>query len=171
MTSAGGQQRPLSVLRWLTLASLAILAAGFIVLLAYCIIEASRNPGYSLADAYWVGRLPWMAIAEITIVAGATATVLSEVAATLIAGPLWQRLLVPPAAVAVFLWWFTAVAMSSMQAVPCPIGDSCPASGPDPWAFAYSAPQTVALFLILPALFVGALAPSARRDADASASA
>ena len=168
MTSAGGQQRPVSVLHGLTMASLAILAAGFIVLLAYCIIEASANPGYSLTDAYWRGRLPWMAVAEITIVTGATATVVSEVVATLIAGPQWQRLLLPPAAVAVVLWWFTALAMSSMQAVPCPIGDTCPVPGPDPWAFAYSAPQTVGLFLILPALFAGALALSARRDADAS---
>jgi hypothetical protein len=171
MTSAGRQQRARSVLSWLTLASLAILTAGFVVLLAYCIIEASANPDYSLADAYWRGRLPWIAIAEITIVAGATATVVSQALATLTAGPQWQRLLVPPAAVAVALWWFTAVAMSSMRAVPCPIGDRCPVPGPDPWAFAYSAPQTVALLLILPALFVGALALSAQRDANAFGSA
>jgi hypothetical protein len=140
--------------RWLAAASLVVLIAGFLALLAYCIVEAFVNPGRSLVDAYWTGRLPWMAIAEVTIVVGATAGILTGGAAILLAGRWWQRLLAVPAVLVAALWWLLAMAMSTMRAVPCLTGHPCPAPDPDPWAYAYSAPETAALFLILPALVV-----------------
>ncbi|MGZ6213883.1 MAG: hypothetical protein ACXWMG_02915 [Candidatus Limnocylindria bacterium] len=42
---------------------------------------------------------------------------------------------------------------------------------PDPWAYAYSAPENAALFLILPALFIAGLALTGRRRAVAETSA
>ncbi|MDQ2854027.1 MAG: hypothetical protein M3R32_04120 [Chloroflexota bacterium] len=156
---------------WLPAASLGVLGIGFLVLGAYSIAEALANPGYSLVDAYWRGRLPWMGIAEALIVGGATACAVIGAVAALWAGGAWRRILVIPPLLPIALWWFVAIGMSSMRATPCEIGTPCPAPGPDPWAFAYSSPETTALFLILPALFIVLVALGARTGAGLGESA
>jgi len=160
-----------SGLRWLTVASVAVLAAGLAVLLAYCLLEALGTPGMSLVDAYWRGRLPWMGISEGVIVSGATASALSGAIAVAWSGGWLPRLLVVPPILLVAFWWPLAMAMSSMRAVPCLTGQPCPAPEPDPWAYAYSAPETAALFLIVPALFIAGLALKGGRRAGAEAAA
>jgi hypothetical protein len=156
---------------WLPAASLGVLGIGFFVLGAYSIAEALANPGYSLVDAYWRGRLPWMGIAEALIVSGATACAVIGSATALWVGGVWRRILVLPPLLPIALWWFVAIAMSSMRATPCEVGTPCPAPTPDPWAFAYSSPETTALFLILPALFIVLVALSARTGAGLGESA
>ena len=152
MTATTGPTTGPSGLRWLAIAPLAVLIVGFLALVVYCVVEALANPGRSLVDAYWTGRLPWMAIAEVTIVTGATAGVMAGAAAILLSGRWWQRLVVLPAVLLAGLWWFLAIVMGTMRAVPCMTGQPCPTPDPDPWAFAYSVPETAVIALILPAL-------------------
>jgi hypothetical protein len=154
-------------LRWLTLASVAVLAAGLAVLLIYCLLEALGTPGGSFVDAYWRGRLPWMGFAEGLIVSGATASAVSGAASVAWSGGWLRRLLILPPGSLVALWWLFALVMSAMRAVPCPTGEPCPAPSPDPWAYAYSLPETSVLFLILPALFIVGLALRSGRRAAA----
>lgn len=130
------------------------MAAGLALLLAYCIVEAANNPGYSLVDAYWRGRLPWMGIAEGVIVVGATASAVVGAVATWAGGGWLRRAATIPPLMAVAFWWVLAL-MPPRQAVPC---DDCPARPLDPWAYAYSLPETAALLLFLPALLIVALA-------------
>lgn len=144
------------------MASLGVLAFGLLFLGAYCVAEALANPGYSLVDGYWRGRLPWLGIAEALIVGGATASAVIGAATALWVGGAWRRFLVIPPLVAIALWWLLAVAMTSMRAAPCEVGTPCPTPSPDPWAFAYSVPETAALFLILPGMFIVLVALTAR---------
>jgi len=37
-------------------------AAGLVVLFAQALSEVLADPGLSLADGYWIGRLPWTAV-------------------------------------------------------------------------------------------------------------
>jgi hypothetical protein len=143
---------------WLPAACLGLLAFGLLFLGAYCVAEALANPGYSLIDAYWRGRLPWMGIAEGLIVGGATACAVTGTAVVLWLGGPVRRVLAIPAVLAVALWWFLAVAMTSMRATACEVGTPCPAPTPDPWAWAYSAPEQALLVLILPGVFLSVLA-------------
>jgi hypothetical protein len=53
------------------------------------------------------------------------------------------------------MWWFLAIAMPTMQAVPC---SDCPPPDVDPWAYAYSAPETTLLFLIAPSIIIALVA-------------
>lgn len=150
---------------WLPAASLGVLGIGFLVLGAYSIAEALANPGYSLVDAYWRGRLPWMGIAEALIVSGATACAVIGAASVFWVGGAWRRFVVVPPLLVIALWWLLAVAMTSMRAAPCEVGTPCPTPAPDPWAFAYSIPETAALFLILPGVFNVLVALTARAHA------
>lgn len=134
------------ITRRLTLASVALLVFGILFLLAYCVMEAIGS-GISLVDAYWRGRLPWMGIAEALVVVGATASIVTGTLAALVRGGWWRRLAtLPPLAVA-SMWWILAL-------TPPPGGAFCPACAPpqpDPWAYAYSLPETFAVFMLLPA--------------------
>ncbi|HEX6139898.1 MAG TPA: hypothetical protein VF013_05450 [Candidatus Limnocylindria bacterium] len=146
-------------LRAATLVSTALLLIGLAMLLAYSVAEAIANPGYSLVDGYWRGRLPWMGIIEAAVVGGATATLICGAAAVLARGGWIRRLasillLGPPA-----LWWFAAYIQAGVGGAYCP---GCPPPPFDPWAYAYSVPATAGLMLVLPALATAALALSAR---------
>jgi hypothetical protein len=152
-----------SWLRALTLGAAALLAIGFIWLLAYMLAEAFLGDGQgSLVDAYWRGRLPWMGIAEALIVVGATACAVAGAASVMVEGGWVRRIVVVPPLIVVGLWWLLATAMSTMRAVPC---NDCPAPAPDPWAYAYSAPQTALLFLIAPSAVIALLALVRERSA------
>jgi len=157
------------LLRWSLLASLTALVFGLFVLAVYCVVETIGNPGYSLVDAYWIGRLPWMGIAEALIVSGATACAVSGAFTVIWLGGSGLRALAIPALLAVGLWWFLSVAMTAMRFVPCPVGATCPAPPPDPWAYAYSVPMTAVLLLILPGVFLTVLAIVSRQRSQAAA--
>lgn len=145
-----------SWLRRLTSASALLLAFGLTWLLAYMLAEAFfGDGGGSLVDAYWRGRLPWMGVAEALIVVGATASAVAGTLAAQVGGGWIRRLLVLPPLAVVGLWLLLAMT-PPRRAVPC---NHCPPpTTPDPWAYAYSLPETTALFLLLPALVIVALA-------------
>lgn len=133
-------------------AAMLLLAVGIGFLSAYVVLESVAS-GLSPIDAYWRGRLPWMGIAEALVVVGATAALITGAIAVAVRGGWLRRLaVVPPLAIAA-LWWL--VAMIPMRAVPC---NDCPPQIPDPWAYAYSVPETTLLFLLAPAAIVLALA-------------
>ena len=143
-------------LRRLTAGAAALLAFGFAWLLAYVVGEALLGDGNgSLVDGYWIGRLPWMGIAEMLVVVGATACALAGTASVIVEGGWVRRLAVVLPLVAVGMWWLLAMLMSTMRAVPC---IDCPPPVPDPWAYAYSVPETTLLLLIAPSAIIALLA-------------
>ena len=143
-------------LRRLTVGAVALLLIGLGWLLAYAVAEALVGDGHgSLVDGYWRGRLPWMGIAETLIVLGATSCAAAGAASVTVEGGWIRRIAAIPPLVIVGMWWLVAVAMSTMRAVPC---NDCPPLTPDPWAYAYSAPQTTLLFLLGPSVILVLLA-------------
>jgi len=96
-------------------------------------------------------------------VVGATASAVFGAAAVMLEGGWIRRLVVLVPLGVTGLWWFLAVALSSIRAVPC---DACPPRTPDPWAYAYSIPPVTLWYLILPSLIVVALALVRRRQAE-----
>jgi len=143
-------------LRRLTAGAAAILAIGLAWLLAYVVAEAMLGDGNgSLVDGYWMGRLPWMGIAETLIVLGATACAIAGAASVMVEGGWVRRLAVVPPLIVVGCWWLLAMLLSTMRAVLC---NDCPPPTPDPWAYAYSAPQTTLLLLIAPSIAIALLA-------------
>ncbi|HEX6474411.1 MAG TPA: hypothetical protein VF114_04910 [Candidatus Limnocylindria bacterium] len=154
-------------LRLLTLGATALLAFGLAWLFAYTLAEAFFGDGAgSLVDGYWRGRLPWMGIAEALIVVGATACAGVGAVAVMVEGGWIRRLAVIPAALVVAMWWFLAALVPARQAVPC---TDCPPPNVDPWAYAYSVPQTTLLFLIVPAVILVLLALVRPRPAEIAA--
>jgi hypothetical protein len=140
--------------RRLTAASLAVFGAGLAALLIYCVAEALANPGFSLVDAYWRGRLPWMGIIEGLVVAGATASALAGAVAIWLTGGWLRRVLSVPLFLLSAGWGMIALS-PPRRAVPC---IDCPPLDPDPWAHAYSVPESAAVFLIAPAVALALLA-------------
>jgi hypothetical protein len=143
-------------LRQLTIGSAFLLVFGLAWLFAYTLAEAFLGDGGgSLVDAYWRGRLPWMGGAETLIVVGATASAVSGTLAAMVCGGWIRRLAVLPPLAVIGLWWFFAI-IPFRGGVYCP---DCPPfpPQPDPWAYAYSRPETTVLFLLLPALVIVAL--------------
>jgi hypothetical protein len=116
----------------------------------------------SFVDAYWRGRLPWMGIIEALVVTGATGAAIAGTITIVAKGGWVRRVFALPLLLVIGLWWFLAIAMSTMRAVPC---DTCPPPNPDPWAFAYSVPVTALLFLIGPSLLLVLLALVRTRSA------
>lgn len=134
-------------------------AAGLVVLLAQALSEVLAEPGLSLVDGYWIGRLPWTAVGVDLAVIGATiAVVFGTVTAWLAGGPIRRVVSALTLAVAAF-WWFLAM-LPPPQGAFCAY---CPPPAPDPMTMAYSQPETAALFLLLPAAIAGAVALSAFR--------
>lgn len=145
-------------MQWLATATGTMLAAGLFFLLVDCIAEAVANPGFSLVDGYWRGRLPWMGIAEGWIVSAATASAVTGFVTTVVSGGWVRRIAVVPLTLVALAWWLLAL-MPPRRGVPCEV---CPASPLDPWAYAYSLPESTALFLIVPAFLITAIALTAR---------
>lgn len=153
-------------LRGAVLVSTAALLVGLTMLVAYSVAEAIANPGYSVVDGYWRGRLPWMGIIEATVVGGATATLITGLAIVLALGGWIRRLLSLPLLGLPALWWFAAYLRAGISGGYCL---NCPPPAFDPWAYAYSSPATAALGLVLPALAMAALAFTARTEPSPSA--
>ena len=143
-------------LRRLTAGTATLLAIGFAWLFAYVVAEALLGDGNgSLVDGYWIGRLPWMGVAETLIVVGATACAIAGTASVFVEGGWVRRIAVVPMALVIALWWLLAILMSTVRAVLC---NDCAPPTPDPWAYAYSAPQTTLLLLIAPSIAIALLA-------------
>jgi hypothetical protein len=143
------------VLRWaLRFAelSLALIVLGVSTLVVLASIEVLNHPGYTLVDGYWIGRLPWTAVGIVLLLTGSAGALLSGALAILVEGGWWRRALILPAWGAGALWW--AVAMGLL---PYPRFH-----GPDPVTFAYSAPTTAGLLLLLPGVILAGVAISPR---------
>jgi len=151
----------------LTVAAGVAAFVGFVVLFTYAVSEVIANPGTSLVDGYWIGRLPWTAIGVDLVVIGSTLATLFGTASSWLAGGLVRRLIsLVPLAVAAAWWGFAAIE-SSIQGAPC---DACGQPPFDPFSVAYSVPVQAILLLVLPAAVSAAIALSARRPKALSAS-
>lgn len=146
---------------------------GIVVLFGYALSEVIANPGISLVDGYWTGRLPWTAIGVDLVVIGSSVAVLFGTASSWLAGDAARRLVSLPPVVVAAAWWLNASIQSSIEGVPCAIeqlstpnvGGTVPCGPPpfDPFAVAYSVPAEAIVLLVLPAWISAVIALSARR--------
>jgi hypothetical protein len=165
--------RGIKVALVLTIAGCGATAIGFVVLFGYALSEVLANPGISLVDGYWTGRLPWTAIGVDFVVIGSTVAVLFGTASSWLAGGAVRRLVSLVPLVVAAAWWLYASIRSSIEGAPCfilqlgtPNADgtvSCGQPPFDPFAVAYSVPAEAILLLILPASISAVIALSARR--------
>lgn len=132
--------------QWARLA-LALMVIGPSILLVYAWVEVLNNPGWSLADGYWVGREPWTSAGVVVSLAGGLAGLSAGSVAIAIEGGWWRRFLILPSAVAAALWWATALGLLPFPGF----------HGPDPVTFADSLPVAAALLLLMPAALLAAL--------------
>lgn len=142
-----------------TVVGVSAAVAGFVVLLVQALSETFAEPGLSLIDGYWVGRLPGTAVGVGLAVTGATIALVFGTATAWLAGGRVRRVVSALALAVAAFWWFLAI-LPPPQGAFCA---SCPPPGPDPMTMAYSQPELAALFLLLPAAMVGAVAIGAPR--------
>jgi hypothetical protein len=165
--------RGLKVGLGLTIVGVGATAVGFVVLFGYALSEVMANPGISLIDGYWIGRLPWTAIGVDFVVIGSTVAVLSGTASSWLAGGAARRLVSLVPLVVAAAWWLYASIQSSIEGAPCMIEQlsmpnaggtvSCGPPPFDPFAVAYSAPAEAILLLALPASISAVIALSSKR--------
>lgn len=128
--------------------------AGLAIVFGQSLSDTLANPGWSLSDGYWRGRLPWMAVGVGLAIIGATvAAVFGALTAWLTGGGV-RRMVSAVALLVAGFWWFVAM-------VPPPQGaycETCPPPGPDPLTMAYSVPEAAGLLLLLPSLVIVAVA-------------
>ena len=144
---------------WGTVVGLSAAAAGLVVLFVQALSELLADPALSLIDGYWIGRLPWTAVGVALAVVGATIAVVFGSATSWLAGGAIRRVVSALALAVAAFWWFLAM-LPPPQGAFCA---TCAPPGPDPMTMAYSLPESVALFLLLPAATAGALALSGPR--------
>lgn len=137
--------RRADLLRWAGMASIGL---GVSVLVGYAWVEYLNNPGISLVDGYWIGRVPWTPTGVMLILAGSVVTQIAGAVIVLVLGDWMRRLLLVAVLVPPLAWWLTALAV-----LPFPRF-----SGPDPVTLAYSLPQAAAVALVLPAVAVTMIA-------------
>jgi len=142
-----------SHLRRVTALGLAGASVGFAVLFLTALAQVATDPNLTLADGYWIGRLPWTPIGIGLVVAGSTVVVAFGAIAAWQRGNAARRVASGLAlAVAVF-WWLLAL-------LPPPEGAycaDCAAPTPDPLTYAYSIPEFAIVCLALPAALIGLL--------------
>ena len=142
-----------SDLRRVTALGLAGASVGFGVLFLTALAQVATDPNLALADAYWIGPLPWTPMGIGLVVAGSTVAVAFGSIAAWQRGDADKRVASGLAlAVAVF-WWLLAL-------LPPPKGAycaDCAAPTPDPLTYAYSLPEFAIVFLALPAALIGLL--------------
>ena len=137
--------RRADLIRWAGMASIGL---GLAVLIVYAWVEYINDPGISLIDGYWIGRVPWTPAGVVLILAGSAATQLAGAAIVLVLGDWLRRLLLIPILIPPLAWWLTGLGVAPFPRF----------IGPDPVTLAYSLPLAAAVALILPALAVTALA-------------
>lgn len=133
-------------------ASLWLMVVGPSILLVYAWVEVLNNPGLSLVDGYWVGRVPWVPLGVVISLVGAVGGLAGGATAIAVEGGWWRRFLVVPALTGAGLWWATALGF-----LPFPRF-----TGPDPVTFAYTLPATAGLLVLLPAALLAALSLAPR---------
>ena len=138
---------------------LVVATAGLVVLLAQALSEVLGDPGLSLVDGYWIGRLPWTAVGVDLAIVGATIAVAFGTLTAWLAGGAIRRVVSALAMAVGAFWWFLAM-LPPAQGGFCA---SCPPPGPDPMTMAYSQPASAAAFLLFPAAIACAVALSAPR--------
>lgn len=121
---------------------------GASALLVYAWVEFLNNPGITLVDGYWIGRVPWTPAGVVLVLAGSGLALLAGAASVLLRGDWVRWLLLLPVLAAPILWWLLALGV-----LPFPRYQPI-----DPVAFAYSLPEDAALLLILPSLAIALLA-------------
>jgi hypothetical protein len=129
---------------WVGLAGIGL---GLSILLVYAWVVVMNNPGSTLVDGYWIGRVPWTPLGVVLVLAGSSVAVTAGVVAILVHGDWLRRLLAMAVVLAPIGWWAKALG----------ILPSARYQAPDPVTLAYSLPETAALMLILPALAMAAL--------------
>jgi hypothetical protein len=127
---------------------LAGIGLGLSVLLVYAWVEYLNNPGISLVDGYWIGRLPWIPLGIGLVLAGSALTLLSSALRLMLRGDWLRRVLILGVLALPVPWWLVALGM-----LPFPRYQP-----PDPVTLAYSLPEMAAIALILPAIAGAALA-------------
>jgi hypothetical protein len=130
---------------WIGLSGIGL---GLAVLLVYAWVEFLNNPGISLVDGYWIGRVPWTPLGVILVLAGSVLAVLAAATLVILRGDWVRWVVLLPILGAPILWWLLA-----LRAIPFARYDEV-----DPVSFAYSVPEVAAVLLILPALLGAALA-------------
>ncbi len=132
--------------------SLALLVVGPSVLLVYAWVEVLNNPGYTLVDGYWIGRVPWRPTGVVLALVGSVLGLGSGGLVVAVVGGWWRRLLIVPVTAAAALWWAFAIGLLPIARF----------HGPDPVTFAYDLPTAAAILVLLPAAFLALLALSPR---------
>ena len=117
------------------------------ILLVYAWVEVLNDPGFTLADGYAIGRLPWTPLGLLISLAGGVAGLVAGSVAIAIEGGWWRRALVVPACAAGAAWWLTALGV-----LPFPRFQ-----GPDPIGFAYDMPTAAILLVLMPAALLAAI--------------
>ena len=144
-----------------TAIGLGVALVGIGVLTAYAASEVFADPSLSLADGYWIGRLPWTPIGVGMAIGGATLAAAAGTGTALLAGGVWRRSLALLALVVVAFWW-ALVAM-----LPIGLGGAwcgqptCTRPAIEPITMAYSTPEQTATWLLLPALVISLVALTA----------
>jgi hypothetical protein len=133
-----------ALLMWFGLAAIGL---GLSVLLVYAWVEVLNNPGLTLVDGYWIGRVPWTPAGVWLVLVGSVVSAIGGAMAILVSGDWLRRILAVGVVLLPTFWWATALGF-----VPFPRYEA-----PDPVTLAYSVPETAVLFLILPALALLAL--------------
>jgi hypothetical protein len=130
---------------WLGLAGIGL---GGATLLVYAWVEYVNNPGISIVDGYWIGRVPWTPIGVWLVIGGASLALVGAAASVVVRGGWIRRLLLIPVGALPVLWWSIALGV-------LPFPRYLP---PAPMTLAYSLPESAVLSLVLPALAAALLA-------------
>jgi hypothetical protein len=146
MTASRGSRLAGGAHVWARLA-LGLMVIGPSILLVYAWVEVLNNPGYTLVDGYWIGRVPWIPLGLVISQVGAVGGLLAGAVAIAIEGGWWRRFLLVPSLAAATLWWLMALGV-----IPYPRFQ-----GPDPVTFAYSLPTLAILLLLVPAALLTTL--------------
>ena len=155
MAESRGPRLAAGAHQWARLA-LALMVIGPSILLVYSWVEVLNNPGLTLVDGYWIGRVPWTPLGLVIALAGSVAGLVAGSIAIVIEGGWWRRLLIVPAFAAAALWWCMALGV-----LPFPRFH-----GPDPVTFAYSLPSTAAILVLMPAALLAGLCLTPRMESN-----
>jgi hypothetical protein len=131
---------------WAQLA-LGLMVIGPSILLVYAWVEVLNNPGYTLVDGYWIGRIPWTPLGLVIALAGGVIGLVAGSVAIAIEGGWWRRFLLVPSLAAGTLWWLMALGLLPFARF----------HGPDPVTFAYSLPTQAVLLVLMPAALLAVL--------------
>ena len=142
---------------WARLA-LGLMVVGPSILLVYAWVEVLNNPGYTLVDGYWIGRVPWTPLGVLVSLVGGVLGLAAGSLAIAIEGGWWRRFLIIPSLTAGALWWLVALGVLPFIAR---------FQGPDPITFAYSLPTQAILLAVMPAALLAALCLTPRLTPEA----